>query len=185
MTLNSTSLTLSRSGRLEIMATLHLICGMAGAGKTTLAKQLEADAGALRLCPDEWIEALVTSKADRADLDRLRTPVEELHWALAKELLGLGVSVILENGFWSRGERSEYRDTAKEIGAQVVLHFLDIPKEELWRRIQIRNADRPEGGFRISKADLDEWWSWFTPPDETESSLYDGFQVYGEAEHRA
>jgi predicted kinase len=152
---------------------------MAGASKTTLAKQLQADTGALRLCPDEWIEALVTSKADRADLDRLRTPVEKLQWTMAKELLGLGVSVILENGFWSRGERNEYRDTAKRLGAKVVLHFLNVPKEELWRRIQIRNADRPEGGFRVSKDDLEEWCSWFTPPDEKELSLYDSFQVYG------
>jgi predicted kinase len=110
---------------LEMMATLHLICGMAGAGKTTLARQLQADTGALRLRPDEWIEALVTSK--------------------------------------------------------VLLHFLDIPKEELWRRIQKRDAERPEGGFRISKADLEEWCSWFTPPDEAELSLYDSFQAYAKA----
>lgn len=167
---------------LEMMATLHLICGMAGAGKTTLAKKLQADTDALRLCPDEWIEALVTIKADRSELDRLRTPVEKLQWTLAQELLGLGVSVILENGFWSRDERSEYRDTARRIDAQVLLHFLDIPKEELWRRIQMRNEERPEGGFRVSKDDLDEWCSWFTPPDETELGLYDSFQVYRAAE---
>ena len=36
---------------------LILLCGLAGAGKTTLAKQLEAD-GAVRMCPDDWLMAL-------------------------------------------------------------------------------------------------------------------------------
>ncbi len=36
------------------MATLHLICGLPCAGKTTLERQLEQDYAALRLTPDEW-----------------------------------------------------------------------------------------------------------------------------------
>lgn len=36
---------------------LILVCGIAGAGKTILAKQVEAE-GAVRMCPDEWIVAL-------------------------------------------------------------------------------------------------------------------------------
>lgn len=154
---------------------------MAGAGKTTLARQLEADTPALRLCPDEWIEALVTNEAHRTELDRLRDPVEKLQWTTAQELLRLGVSIILENGFWSKDERRECRDAAKRLGAKVVLHFLDIPKEELWRRVQARNAERPDGGFRISRHELDEWCTLFTPPDRTELNLYDGFEVYGQA----
>jgi predicted kinase len=35
------------------MATLFLICGLPGAGKTTLAKEIELARPALRLCPDE------------------------------------------------------------------------------------------------------------------------------------
>jgi predicted kinase len=164
------------------MATLHLICGLPGAGKTTLARHLEAETHALRLCPDEWIEELVTNAADRAELDRLRAPVEKLQWTMAQQLLSLGVSVILENGFWSRDERTVCCGTAKQLDAQVVLHFLNIPKEELWRRIQMRNAGLPDGGFRISEHELDKWCTWFTPPGETELGLYDDFQVYGVAE---
>ena len=33
---------------------LVLICGLPGAGKTTLAKRLEHELRAVRLCPDEW-----------------------------------------------------------------------------------------------------------------------------------
>ena len=48
------------------MATLFLICGLPGAGKTTLAKQLERERPALRLTPDEWIAPLLAD----ASVDR-------------------------------------------------------------------------------------------------------------------
>lgn len=60
------------------MATLFLICGLPGAGKTTLAKQLENEYSAFRLCPDEWIAQILADPNDIAELDRLRSPVESL-----------------------------------------------------------------------------------------------------------
>jgi len=37
------------------------MCGLPSAGKTTLAKQLECETKAVRLCPDEWIVRLRSS----------------------------------------------------------------------------------------------------------------------------
>ena len=160
------------------MATLFLICGMAGAGKTTLARQLETSRQALRLCPDEWIKKIIKDESDKPELDRLRDPVESLQWTTAQTLLGLGVSVILENGFWSREERMSYRSKAKELGAQVELHYLDVSKEELRRRIEARNSNLPEGSFRITKPELESWLASFTPPDSEELKRYDAFEVH-------
>ncbi len=42
-------------------ARLILTCGLPGAGKTTLARQLAADRSALRLTKDEWMWALGSS----------------------------------------------------------------------------------------------------------------------------
>ena len=167
------------------MTTLHLICGLPGAGKTTLATSLERETQALRLCPDEWIEVLVGKEAARSELDRLRDPVERLQWQLAQRLLNLGVSAILENGFWSADERKTYCMAAKRLGVKVVLHLLDLPEEELWRRVQLRNAGQPDGGFRISRNELKEWDTWFARPDQTELKLYDAVKVYSGAEQPA
>ena len=84
------------------MAILFLLCGLPGVGKTTLAKQLEQTPQTLRLTPDEWIHRLLKDVTDKAELDRLRIPIEAVQWNLAVKLLSLGINVILDWGFWSR-----------------------------------------------------------------------------------
>src|SRR6185437_6585537 len=82
---------------------LVLVCGLPGAGKTTLARRLEVALPAVRLCPDEWLAALNIDLRDEATRDRL----EREFWRLAQRMLALGQSVILESGFWQRADRDE------------------------------------------------------------------------------
>ncbi len=150
------------------MATLFLICGLPGAGKTTLAKQIEHERPALRLCPDEWIATILADATDLAELDRLRTPVESVQWEVAKRVLTLGVDVILEWGFWGRDERAYYRAQAEALGAQVALHYLAVPRDELWARLAKRNAHLPPGTFVVTEEQLNLWSSWFEVPTAEE-----------------
>lgn len=156
-------------------AELHLISGMAGAGKTTLAKRIEQESGAIRLSPDEWLVTLMQDPADRAEMDRLREPVEKLQWELAQRLLGEGLIVVLENGFWRRDERLEYCREAQAIGAMVTLYFLDPSKRELLRRIEKRNPQLQAQALRISETELNTWLGWLERPDEEELAAYDVF----------
>ncbi|HLK61331.1 MAG TPA: AAA family ATPase [Chthonomonadaceae bacterium] len=155
------------------MATLFLICGLPGAGKTTLARQLEQTRPALRLSPDEWIAPLLADASDQVELDRLRSPVEAVQWEVAARVLTLGVDVILEWGFWSREERMHYRALAEALGARVEVHCLEVDRQELWARLSKRNANLPPGTFVVTEDQLSLWWSWFQPPSPEELALND------------
>jgi predicted kinase len=150
------------------MPTLVLICGLPGAGKTTLARQLEQDRPALRLCPDAWIAQILADAADQAELDRLRAPIEAIQWEVAVRALQLGVDVILEWGFWSRAERQHYRTAAEALGAKVEVLFLEVSRAVLWERLERRNANLPPGTFHVSADQLDLWMAWFEPPTPDE-----------------
>jgi len=140
--------------------TLILICGLPGAGKTTLAKQIEHDLPALRLTPDDWMTALSINLWD----EEKRAQIESLQWQMAQRALRLGLNVVMDFGFWSREERDRFRQGAASVGAAFELRFLDVPLEELWARIRNRKAESPQ----IQRSDLERWWHAFEPPSPEE-----------------
>jgi predicted kinase len=148
---------------------LILICGLPGSGKTTLAKQLALEVPAVRLCPDEWKHDLGIDYYD----EQSRVRLEKRLWLLGQELLALGQSVILENGFWAREEREKLRLGARSLRVAVELHYLDAPVDELWRRLQIRNQEGKPGTAPIKREDLDRWSQQFEAPDAAELALFD------------
>ncbi|HEY7626661.1 MAG TPA: ATP-binding protein [Ilumatobacteraceae bacterium] len=150
-------------------ARLILTCGLPAAGKTTLARQLATDRHAVRLTKDEWLWALGASPWDTATNDR----VEAELWRIAQDILGLGVSVVLDFGLWTRAERDDMRTAARRLGAGVELHYVNAPLDELWRRIKIRNAEPPWESEPILRGHLVEWASNFEEPDAAELALFD------------
>ena len=48
---------------------LIIVCGLPGSGKTTTARRLEDAHDAIRLCPDDWMEALAIDIFDEPGLD--------------------------------------------------------------------------------------------------------------------
>lgn len=146
------------------MATLHLICGLPGAGKTTLARRLERDLPGLRLTADEWMARIVGDGYDEVKRDA----VEAVQWEIAARALILGVDVILENGFWTREERNNFREKASTLSASSKLHFLDVPRNELLRRLSLRNISLPPDTFTVTETQLNLWWNAFEPPTQDE-----------------
>lgn len=153
------------------MADIRLIltCGLPGAGKTTLAKELARDRRAVRLTKDEWLWATGASPWDRA----AGAKVEQELWRLAQEILSLGLSVVLDFGLWARAERDQMRAVARRLGVGVELHHLHVPPDELWRRIEVRTASPPWDREPIGRDHLDQWIAEFQAPDAGELALFD------------
>jgi predicted kinase len=144
--------------------------GLPCSGKTTLAKKLEHERSALRLTPDEWQVSLFGQDAEEPEHDARHSLIEAMLWKFASRALELGTNVILDFGFWAREEREDYRLRAQRLGASSEVHFLDVPEEELLRRLAVRNSQPSQESFRISEESMKPWIEFFQrpPPEELE-----------------
>lgn len=133
---------------------LHLICGLPGTGKTTIAKEIVAKTGAIRLCPDEWIKDIWFEKAE-TEGNTYRDAIEQLQWTIGKNILQSGLSIIIEWGTWGQDEREKLRDEAHELGSNVKFYYLSESKDVLKQRILSRNLYHSTQ-FVISESEVDE-----------------------------
>lgn len=144
---------------------LIIVCGLPGAGKTTLARNLEIRLPAVRLNPDEWMAELSISVWQA----EVREKVEGLQWSLAQRLLETGNIVIIEWGTWSRSERHALWAGARALGAAVELHTVHAPLDVLLERIDHRGAEDPP----ITREQMTQWHHQFEVPNDEELARYD------------
>jgi predicted kinase len=109
--------------------TLHLIVGLPGAGKTTLARRLGRDFRALRLTPDDWITTLYGASPSQPVLDAARDPVERLQ---------VHALIVPLDELWARVER---RNLALPPGA---FHVTRGQLEKWWSLFEAPSDDELE-----------------------------------------
>jgi len=144
---------------------LIIVCGLPGSGKTTHARLLEATLGAIRFSPDEWMKALSLDLYNEGS----REKIEALQWKFGQKLLAHGLTVIIEWGTWGRSERDTLRLGARALGAAVELHYLSVPVNVLFDRIQRRGMENPS----IEWDQLLRWAGIFQVPTAEEIALFD------------
>lgn len=151
------------------MATAILFCGLPGAGKTTVAKQLQAQGRGVRLNTDEWQHVIAGGHGDDDFHERLQAQLRR-H---GLDLLAAGVDVILEDGLWRAEERAELFALVRAAGARIEFHVFDLSADELWRRLESRNREARFGDHPVSRAELNQWVALFEPPSPAELASVD------------
>jgi predicted kinase len=151
-----------------IVATAHLIHGYLGAGKTSFAAQLEQVVGGIHFSADERYLRLYAGDERTGHLEptlwgRLSAVLNEL-WP---RLLGQGIDVILDFGFWTRRSRDEARALARAVGAEAKLYAVVCAHDVAKARCLGRNAENG-WSFLIDEAAFEALRVKFQPvePDE-------------------
>lgn len=154
--------------------TLVLFCGLPGSGKTTLAKTLEVQGRGVRICTDDWQEALGVDHSDDEFHGRLQSKLYE-H---ALELLEHGQDVILEDGLWRASEREAKLADAHQRGAITEIHVFDVPVDEVWARLERRNRSLAIGAVPIVLEEFDRICRLFEPPGPAELARFDHYEIH-------
>jgi predicted kinase len=145
-------------------ASVYLIVGLPGAGKTTYAKELEISAPALRLTPDEWQIMLFGDRNPPDKRDLVEGKLVEIGMRAAQ----LGTNVVFDFGLWGREERFALRWIAAAVGARSQVVYLPIDEREQRRRVTSRFATAPDRTFHMSDVELEQWRAQFQAPDDEE-----------------
>jgi predicted kinase len=149
--------------------TLHFLCGKAGAGKSTLARQLAVEHQAVLICEDVWLARLYGDEMATFDDYRVRSlRLRSVVGPLVTDLLRAGQSVVLDFPANTRASRAWYRSLFEDASARHVLHHIDTPDRLCLDRIAARNVERPEGSHHLSEADFAHITSFFEPPQAAE-----------------
>jgi predicted kinase len=149
---------------------VHLLYGLVGSGKTTLARALCADGKAVRFTLDEWMIRLYPGLSfNTAEYGRRTGIVKDLIWSVAEQVLRSGADVVLDWNSWSRARRAWAVQRAAAIPAEVVLHRLDTSIEQATTRVEQRSRDpRSVYAHSIGREGNEHLASIMEPPSEAE-----------------
>ncbi len=120
------------------MAKVFLICGKICCGKTTYAEKLCAENNAVLLSIDEITLALFGQHCG----DKHDEYVERVEKYLLNKSLGFinkNINVVLDWGFWTKGERKSVKEFYKSRGIECELHYIEISNETWKYRLNKRN----------------------------------------------
>lgn len=149
--------------------TVHLLCGLNGAGKTTYARQLAEEQRAVRFSLDEWMLRLHPDlRYDAPEYGPLAERGKDLIWTVAQQILALGYDVILDWNGWSRARRATWRDRAHNAGYPILLHHLRIPLDVAIARAEARAAANVAGAHILDAAAIRHLAALFEEPSEDE-----------------
>ena len=149
------------------MARVILMCGPAGSGKSTVARQYERQ-GMTRLSFDQeaWSRGITTMPLP----EDVRRDIEATLRARLEELVRAGSDVVLDFSFWSRRMRADYRALLRPLGVVPETVYLATDRATALRRVADRAAGHGDD-FQLGAELAARYFDHFEVPTEAEGPL--------------
>jgi predicted kinase len=150
----------------------YVICGFIGAGKTTFARKLEKETGAIRITKDEWVIKIFGNKiTSDNNFEKYDKNITELATDIAFKILKAGKDVIIDEGFWVKSQRDDIKKKISEVGAKPILYYVECPVEKMRERVVTRSKIPSEDSFEINGEMFDSYLKYWQPPEEDEEFI--------------
>lgn len=152
----------------DAVPTLHLVCGKAASGKSTLTAKLSQSERTILIAEDDWLAALFGDELHSiADYARCSAKLRGIMGPHVTRLLIAGLSVVLDFPANTVATRAWMRAIAESAKAPSLLHVLDVPDDICKARLRARNASGAHR-FALSEEQFDRLSSYFVLPTEDE-----------------
>lgn len=146
----------------------HIVIGFIGSGKTTFARRLEQETGAVRFTKDEWMVRLFGNTPPEDTFEEYDQKMASLATDMALKCLRAGIDVVIDEGFWAKEQRDEIKERVRSVGAIPRMYYLKVPLEVMKARTLRRTEEPPVDSFTIDEESFNYYWAFFQPPDEDE-----------------
>jgi predicted kinase len=152
-------------------ATVYLIAGFIGSGKTTFSKKLENETGALRFTKDEWMIKVFGNNPKADNFSKFDNLLANLATDIALKCAAHGVDVIIDDGFWFKKQRDAIIKRISNIGANVKGYYLRCPKDILEQRVLERSKQISDNSFIIDRDMFNKYYESFQEPSTDENFI--------------
>lgn len=147
---------------------LHLLCGKAASGKSTLAAQLADAPHTVLLSEDTWLAALYGDQMETLkDYVQASAKLRAVMAPHVTALLGAGLSVVLDFPANTKDTRQWMRGIIDASGAAHELHLLDVADDVCKARLRARNASGAHP-FSVTDEQFDRLTAYFSTPSDHE-----------------
>lgn len=117
-----------------------------GSGKTTMARKIEKEKGAVFFSLDGTIKSFNSPIKDINDYESHMARAHDIMISGAAEAIQSGKNVVFDiGGPWPR-----IKDLANELNVKIEIYHFEISAEERWRRVQQRNIEKPTGIYHFT-----------------------------------
>lgn len=143
------------------------MCGPAGSGKTSYARELERD-GFVRLSIDDeaWALGLSEQPLPESVADRIEARLRDRLLALVRAER----DVVVDFSFWSRRTRAEYRNLLAGLGVSAETVYLATSREVVLERVAARRGAHADDVL-LDEATAAFYFDYFEVPTEDEGPV--------------